>query len=1058
MNKMKKLIFVAGMTLAVLGTQLIATPVKTANAESVNNEYEIISSLSNASFNSDGSYGLTNPPSSWTAINKKGVATKGVINTGSTFASYQKDTYALEGITNPGTANSSDSHVLMINSKVGTSNSATVSGFKSSTITLDAYSYYSITAYAKTVDATASMHLTGFEDIDLMAGEPYLSNISSNLDAYLPYTFFIMTGFDKIETSLELYLGNVSENAEIASTGVVFFDDIQIKKHSMTNFVAEITNSSSNNSLIGVETYTNVAYENGTFEFGLQGQTGVDNDEWEIIEGDHNNNYSIAVKNDSELGLTNSMLNTKALVLESEDENYIGVKSFDIEILKNHYYRIVLNAKAQDMSGNAYITFNETDVLKEEPHNFTAYEPKSTSLSISSTTENALQNGFNTYEIYIAGHELYDTVGNIELSIGNKDGKASGKIAFDDMMVMNITHDQFKSVTTSSNVASLTLSTIKSDSDINGFFNKAHSDKAIAEYPYIPESWTKESDDNNELSIFGVVNTAEWTLSIPNPYNANRISGDTVIPVPAGTSNNILMVHNASIDSYQTIKSPDLSISSNSFYTLTFNYLAHGNDILNVKIVDNNGNVVYQDLGLASDSWSLYEITINTEYYGSTLNVIFEVGTETDPKQGYAYFDNVQLVQETDYETTYDVIVANGGNIIDFSNNGFNMVGEELESDIFEALMYESNGAEGGIGGIVNDQYPNLVFPSTHTSSVKNMLAINTFSPTDYSLKAKETISLEANKFYKFSVYVKTVFEQDVSSITEDFGAYFSIDGVTDAKISKIKTTDEAGFTLYEIFIKSDAKTDVNVVFGLKSIGAETHGTAFFDTFTYSTIEKSEYTSATDSATLLKVNNVDVSTDEEEEEESTPAGQVNIWIAISTIVMILAMVIAIVGALLRKVEIKKYKVKRQAEYDRKATLVHDSAYAEAEKRRTEQVKELLKEKAKLEGYVAELDEENKQRLSEQRRKHGKEITRSDEKQFKIYASQRQKLIKDVERMDARIKEAQSPEYLMRIMKLVQNEKVAELIEKEKQQSNESASQPTDNEKQPEQPTDNENKE
>ena len=247
-------------------------------------------------------------------------------------------------------------------------------------------------------------------------------------------------------------------------------------------------------------------------------------------------------------------------------------------------------------------------------------------------------------------------------------------------------------------------------------------------------------------------------------------------------------------------------------------------------------------------------------------------------------------------------------------------------------------------------------------------------------------------------------------------------------------------------------------MFGLKSIGAETHGTAFFDTFTYSTIEKSEYTSATDSATLLKVNNVDVSTDEEEEEESTPAGQVNIWIAISTIVMILAMVIAIVGALLRKVEIKKYKVKRQAEYDRKATLVHDSAYAEAEKRRTEQVKELLKEKAKLEGYVAELDEENKQRLSEQRRKHGKEITRSDEKQFKIYASQRQKLIKDVERMDARIKEAQSPEYLMRIMKLVQNEKVAELFEKEKQQSNESASQPTDNEKQPEQPTDNENKE
>ena len=225
-------------------------------------------------------------------------------------------------------------------------------------------------------------------------------------------------------------------------------------------------------------------------------------------------------------------------------------------------------------------------------------------------------------------------------------------------------------------------------------------------------------------------------------------------------------------------------------------------------------------------------------------------------------------------------------------------------------------------------------------------------------------------------------------------------------------------------------------MFGFESVGTATNGTAFFDTFTYSTIEKSAYTAATDSATILKVNNVGVTDDEEDEDTSSPAGQVNIWIAISTIVMIVAMVIAIVGALLRKVKIKEYKVKKQADYDRKATLVHDASYAEAEKRRTEQVKELLKEKEKLQSYVTELDEENKKRLAEQRRNHGKEITRRDEKQFKVYASQRQKLIKDVERIDARIKEAQSPEYLLRIMKLVQNEKVAELVENEKQEQNE----------------------
>ena len=1025
---MKKLVFVAGMALAVLGTQLIATP-STANAETANNDFEIITTLSNASFNADGSYGL-NPPSSWTAIEKKGVATKGVINTGSTFASYQKDTYALDGIANPGTANDKDDHVLMINSKVGNSTAAAVQGFKSNTITLDAFSCYSITSYIKTVDSTASMHLTGFEDTEIMYGETYYSNISSSLDAYIPYSFFILTGFDKIETSIELYLGNVSETAEVASSGVVFFDDIQIKKHSATSFVNEFI-ANENATPIAVETYVQ-AYENGTFDFGLEGESSIDNDEWTVLEGNHDDDYTLAVANDPELGLDDGFMNTKALVLKSENENFIGVKSFDIDILKNHYYRIAVNVKAQDLSGNAYFTFKESEVLTEEPYNFTAYEPKTTSLTISNTTANTLKNGYNTYEIYVAGHELYDTIANLELTLGNEEGKASGKVAFDNVTISNITYDQFKSVTTSSNIATLSLSTIESDSDINGFFNKGHSDKAIAEYPLIPQDWTRETDDNNDLSKFGIVNTAEWTLSIPNPYNPSRLSGDTFIPVPAGTSNHILMVHNGSADSYQTIKSPDLAISSNSFYTLSFNYLAHGNDILNIKVVDSKGNIVYQDLALSSDSWTFYEVTINTEYYGSNLNLILEVGTENEPALGYAYFDNVQLVQETDYEDEYEIIVDNGGNVIDFSNGGFNMVGQEIESDIFEALMFESNNATGGVGGIVTDNYPELVFPSTHTSAVKNMLAINGYGQTDYNLKSKETISLSKDTFYKFSVYIMTVYEQDTTGVTENFGAYFAIDGITDAKIANIKTAVEAGFTLYEIYIKSDTAKDINVMFGFESAGTTTNGTAFFDTFTYSTIEKAEYLNASDSATLLKVNNVDV-TEDDEEDSSTPAGQVNIWIAISTIVMIVAMVIAIVGALLRKVKIKEYKVKKQAEYDRKATLVHDAAYAEAEKRRSEQVKELIKEKEKLQNYVAELDEDNKKRLNEQRRNHGKEITRKDEKQFKVYASQRQKLVKDIERVDARIKEAQSPEYLLRIMKLVQNEKVAELIEKEKAQ-------------------------
>ena len=139
--------------------------------------------------------------------------------------------------------------------------------------------------------------------------------------------------------------------------------------------------------------------------------------------------------------------------------------------------------------------------------------------------------------------------------------------------------------------------------------------------------------------------------------------------------------------------------------------------------------------------------------------------------------------------------------------------------------------------------------------------------------------------------------------------------------------------------------------------------------------------------------------------------------------------IAIIGAILRKTKVKKLKVKKEAEYANRAAMFRDAAVIEAEQLRNQEIKELIKEKEQLNVELKELELENKERLAAQRKLSGKTITRRAEKEFKAYAANRQKIMRDMGRIDDRIQEAQTPEYLGRIVKIVQMEKAKEADKK-----------------------------
>lgn len=100
-------------------------------------------SVTNNNFNSSSStYSISTSLSGWTGQMNDRKTTAGIINTGNTFQNYMTGTYHLSN--NP-LAKATDKYILMINSQTSdsTNYSTARQGYKSSSITLEANSFYS---------------------------------------------------------------------------------------------------------------------------------------------------------------------------------------------------------------------------------------------------------------------------------------------------------------------------------------------------------------------------------------------------------------------------------------------------------------------------------------------------------------------------------------------------------------------------------------------------------------------------------------------------------------------------------------------------------------------------------------------------------------------------------------------------------------------------------------------------------------------------------------------------------------------------------------------------
>ena len=1094
----------------------VALTNQTTNATTVNSipSYEESVSVTNSSFESGSTpYATGNSLSGWNAIEEDSTATGMLIDVGSgtnstpgddsttSFSRYQ-DTYMLQA--NPGSSGS-DSRILMINSKPSLDKTqAAQKGYRSSEITLEANSYYRFSVAVKTSlngedNVSASVYVSGIDDANDNDSETIrigYENLTNTV--WKDYFIFIATGDESQTVTLDLYLGSANG---ARSNGAVFFDEVYINRYSENAFYDLCYDFNYNNEdnyltynnqtvflvdgLQDEKNYLDTTDYNFNFEDDIEYDTNTLGDKWKIVKNGNLNGHVVItnirdMRSDefnsltggyAYIGDTLSYGNKNAMLLWTDSTGYIGVQSNPIEIKAHQIYKISLKVKVAEIStGSFYLKVQENDEIynlypndlssDENDSKYYALQSGQTS-GITSNVENNFTNDYQTVELYIKGHSLYDSYINLELWLGDSSTNANGCVAIDDIQIEYATYDEFSSA--SNQVEFTSYSETATNIITNGYFNSTQNANTDDSYPIAASDWTvtKGDENYNESGVIYTYNSDHYKNLYANKYQWAGIYPGKPLQNDQDKPNNIYMMYNSQ-NSYQSITSTSYSLSSNSYYVLSFDYYNQNASGLKasqimVEIVDENGITLFKQNGFASaGNWNTAQIYFHTaETVSHNIQVIIRLGTEEENVGGLVYLDNF-IINSSD-STAFESARFQ----VDLTDYYLNLDKDNLSGEISDSAAYNFSVDESydsnyssdeeltkcAVGGIVsgNDNPYIDIIPELKTTET-NYLVINTKVASSASLTSNFTFGLSADdgsNYYKFTFDLATIFNigADNASTSEHdckYGVTINIDGFD--TITELVTASELKH--FEIYLQCTEATSPTITFTLVSDCDATTGTALISNIDFTSVTANEYNTVELNSkyddTIFKVNQISTTDDDTSDDDTTEDDNTTTddstdttWLLIPSIIMAVALLVAIIGMALRHVKIKKVeKIKKEA-YDRKLAVNHDVILMEAQKRRDAEVEKLQKAKQSFEQQKAQTETDYKAFIRENRDADGK-VSKAVEREFKKFNYDISRLEEKIDILKEKIDTVMTAEYLVSI----EHKIIAEEEEKFKQDKKE----------------------
>lgn len=1011
----KKFLIGGLLALSVFSTSFVASNLQNLKSEIFASYSQTQTLISNNDFSNYSTSSTPYVPNSWTYENPLSNQNikAGVINVSESEFPTKSEDYKLSQ--NPGTVSGASTNKddatfkhLMINSFLGRSRA----GYTSGTFTLSANSYYQIEVILKTVDnAQASIYVNGLSNKKVDASITGIINY--NWDTHY-YIFIETNDFTTENVSLGLWLGGQSDDQ--VAQGAALFNKVSITQFSKTTFDSTIANANANTSKI-VSLKNNVyiedAIENANFSQASGEKSAIPG--WKILESaqnDEKQHYKIVdtngynaqvdtVKGIANPGTNNMTTDSRVLYINNITESKFGLESSAFNLPQNEFYRLTVWTKSNaNVGGGATLKLVE---VNPNPDN-TDFVATTASITCATTQTSAPALGdwsMNTF--FIEGHPLKDSLVKLQIWLGEETA-TTGYVFVDNITLEKVSYAVFESA---SNAGAKKYSYNENNTGYtisNGNFNETKKSNTELTYPLAATNWELTTSNNvdPEQTTCGVVNTKDanfellknqfntYGISIANPgLTPNQvITGATT----ANSSNNVLLIGNP-VETTQSYSSQNFTLSASSYYKLSVlvnTQLSVANPSMDdcgayVEIANENFPIYRENNIRTNSDWETKTIYFKTDVVEQSVTIKLALNNA----QGYAFFDDVKL--ETSTETEFNALSKSTPKV-DLSKEQFNLFDRNSTNVLNNLYNWSSSNSNNAIVkfGALNvsgnvDSVINISNPGSKTN--ENVLMIFALEDTNFKATQKSTYSLNVGEYYKISVNVKTVnISQEQHSYNEKneiipFGATIGLTGF-DKNFTGINTQTDANYNndyvTYTFYLSPDGSTTTGLELSMGTENNLAKGYAFFDEVTFAKIDEVEYLAAqnaTENKNVIILNQVNP--DKETETGSEFAGSEWNWIIIPTLLTGLAIVIALVGSMVRQFKFTK-KPKIKTSYDRRKTLEVELNKRERIALRNEIISELNKEFLDIDGEIAELNsklEQEKQKLiqlqNERKAEHNK---------------------------------------------------------------------------------------
>lgn len=820
-----------------------------------------------------------------------------------------------------------DDYVLMFRSSTNGKGSATSDEF-----TLSKDTYYRIDIHVYTAqNALASAYLststtTGF------------TNISTSVttgSVWKIYSFYVSTDIlNDVDTTLTLCYG---ASKTTSTSGVVFFDNAEVYEISNEDY----ENATGAYSVQVDENRTSQAlFNNSDFEQGLDSNWVVadrtDNDEAIVnvsttAEINTKLNQLFADSTSTNRAKTNVSGNTKSLVIINEDETTSTVSSTDTNvatIAQHQFYALTFLLKTGDLSGTGLTVTLTPKTLDDEGNLIDNADLDAVSVTGLTSTGLDAYNGFDIETIYIKGGLTSDELLSISFSLPD----SSGWAIIDDIAFVPVTQAEYES--NADDDDSLDYSSVVTDSGTisNGYFSSTDNESLNESYPLKPLDWTYSGADDNAKSGVVRINPTYYATDASNFGNPANPGVDLDYYTELGYSvsadennfnENVLMIRNTSSED-ASYESDSFTIDANTSDSTSTTKISVGVKTLGtakafIKVLDSDDNVVAMINNISSTNWDTYKIYITNGLSSMTLTLV--LGVEGNGNNNYAFFDFVELddaTTDTTFTSTDGTAFYQNYMTDSFiSHNSTSVASKVFENTTFS--MYATSTENS------NSFYGVTTATTRSDASDKNVLLIDNILDEYQTLISNYTYSLTADSYYEFSVWIKTDFTGTTLN-GDNFGGHFEVvalddDGnvaETDEDNTNVFTnvvvsgTNNNGWVKYSIYILCEEDQDVKVILGMGDEDNLTQGKIYFDDLTVTDIDETEYAEVSSSANTIVSSTITLSTtddddDEDEDTSSTTTNLVNFWALGSSIILVLALVFAIAGYIIRQIPKKKLK-------------------------------------------------------------------------------------------------------------------------------------------------------